>query len=192
MKNKLLIVMLIFVMLTLAACSLPGVAALTKSRPQKGATAAGCPEVTAGMELLRNEEHGYCLLYPSGYSVERPNPDETVLVVGSLLNVSEPRVYIKLSDAAGRTAVQAADERVADFPGFEIKRSNATIAGQEAVVLDGVPGQDINRQIMIVRNGRLYQLMFVPASEDAGEVYARMEQLYQKVVDSLSFCDKER
>ena len=72
------------------------------------------------------------------------------------------------------------------------KRSNATIAGQEAVVLDGVPGQDINRQIMIVRNGRLYQLTFVPASEDAGEVYARMEQLYQKVVDSLNFYDKER
>ena len=192
MKNKLLIVILIFVMLTLAACSLPGVAALTKSRPQKGATAVGCSEVMAGMELLRNEEHGYCLLYPSGYSVERPNPDETVLVVGSLLNVSEPRVYIKVSEAAGRTAAQAADDRVADFPGFEIKRSNATIAGQEAVVLDGVPGQDINRQIMIVRNGRLYQLTFVPASEDAGEVYVRMEQLYQKVVDSLNFCDKER
>jgi hypothetical protein len=185
------LVVLALVAVALAACSLPGVAAIDKSGPQKDDTAAVCPEAVAGAELLRVEEHGYCLLYPSGYSVERPNPEETALVVGSLLDVSNPRAYIKVTDAGGRTTDQAADAIVTDFPGFEIVRSSATIGGESAVVLDGVPGQDISRQVVIVRQDRLYHLTFVPASEDAGEVSTRMEEFYQLVVDSLNFLEKE-
>jgi hypothetical protein len=191
MKNRLLLVILDLVVVALAACSLPGIAAGIQSGPQEKDAAAVCPEPTAGTELLRVEEHGYCLLYPSGYSVERPNPEETVLVVGSLLNVSNPRVYIEVDDADGCTTEQAADTIVADFPGLEIQRGSATIDGQDAVVLDGVPGQDISRQVVIVRADRLYHLTFVPASEDAGEVYTRMEELYQMIVDSLTFLEKE-
>ena len=191
MRNKLLLVVLALVVVALAACSLPGVTAIDKSGPQKKDAAAVCPEAAAGAELLRVEEHGYCLLYPSGYSVERPNPEETALVVGSLLDVSHPRAYIKVGDADGRTTDQAADAIVADFPGFEIARSSATIGGESAIVLDGVPGQDISRQVVIVRDGRLYHLTFVPASEDAGEVYTQMEELYQMLVDSLNFLEKE-
>ena len=123
--RKLLVVILALVAIALVACSLPGVAAMPGS--QEEGAAAVCPEATAGTELLKVEEHGYCLLYPSGYSVERPNPEETALVVGSLLDVSNPRVYIQVSAAEGRTAEQAADVIVADFPGFEIVRSDATI-----------------------------------------------------------------
>jgi len=75
----------------------------------------------------------------------------------------------------------------ADFPGFEIVRSSATIGGQDAIVLDGVPGQDISRQVVVACEDRLYRLTFVPASEDAGEIYTRMEQFYQMVLDSMSF-----
>jgi hypothetical protein len=187
MRSKLFVLGLSVVAIALAACSLPGVGATDKPGSQTGDTAAICPEAASGTELLRVEEHGYCLLYPSGYSIERPNPEETALVVGSLLDVSNPRLYIKVTDAEGRTLEQAADAVVADFPGFEIARSSATIGGQDAIVLDGVPGQDISRQIVIVRDGRMYRLTFVPASEDAGEVYTRMEQFYQMVLDSLSF-----
>jgi NAD(P)-dependent dehydrogenase (short-subunit alcohol dehydrogenase family) len=186
-RNKLLVVILALVATVLAACSLPDVAASVKSASQRDAPAAVCPEPAAGTELLKVEEHGYCLLYPIGYSIERPNPEETVLVVGSLLDVSNPRVYIKVNNADGRTVEQAADAVVADFPGFEIVRSSAAIGGQAAIVLDGVPGQDMSRQIVVVRNDRLYRLTFVPASEDAGEVYTRMEQFYQIVLDSMSF-----
>jgi hypothetical protein len=170
----------------LVACSLQGGLPGIQSWLRKGQVVV-CPPTTEDTELLIVKEHTYCLLYPSGYTVERPNPEETVLVVGSLLNVSEPRLYIKVSDANGRTLQQAADAVVADFPGFEIVRSSATIGGQEAVVLDGVPGQDISRQVLTVYAGRLYQFTFVPANQDAGEVYARMQELYTTVADSLVF-----
>ena len=104
------------------------------------------------------DEHGYCLLYPSGYSIERPTPEEMVLVVGSLLDVSNPRVYVKVSDAGGQTTEQAASAIVADFPGFDIGQGEATIGGSNAVVLDGVPGQDVSRQVVVVRGNRLYQI----------------------------------
>lgn len=182
MKHKLLVVVvvLVLVVVAVAACSFPR------------AAAAVCPEATDGTEALTIEEHGYCLLYPSGYSVERPSPDETVLVVGSLLNVSEPRVYIEVSDAKGRSVESAGDTIVANYPGFEIKRRNARIGNQDAVVLDGVPGQDISRQALIVHRGRLYQLTFVPANQDDSEVYAQMDELYQTVIGSLRFSQRGR
>lgn len=123
---------------------------------------AACPEAAADTYLLRDPQHGYCLLYPTGHKVERPNVDEVTLVVGSLLNVTEPRVGITVSDAAGRTAATYADEIVAGFEGFEIARSETTVAGEPAVVLDDVPGQDINRQIIFTHDDRLFHFYFSP------------------------------
>jgi hypothetical protein len=190
--KKFLLAVLTLVAVALAACSVPGLAATNRSGLQEGEGATACPEPAAGTKLLRLDEHGYCLLYPDEYSVERPNPEESALVVGSLLDVSNPRVYIKVTDGGGRTAGDAAQATIADFPGFDIVRSDRTIGGQDAVVLNGVPGQDISRQVIVVRDDALYHLTFVPASEDAGEVYARMEEVYKMVVDSLNFFKRER
>jgi hypothetical protein len=164
---------------------------LAPSSPgETAATSSGaCPEPAAGTQLLENEEHGYCLLYPTGYQVEQPNEDETILVVGSLMNVEDPRVHIEVSEAGDRTAEEAADQVEADYavPGLEVERSSATVGGEEAIVLDNLSGQDINRRVVFVHAGRLYDLMFAPASEDAGQVYQRMEELYDMVINSFTF-----
>jgi hypothetical protein len=112
-----------------------------------------------------------------------------VLVVGSLLNVEQPRAYIEVQDAAGRSAEQVADELTTDFDPvlFNIQRSSTTIGGEQAVVLDNMPGQDINRQVVFVHSGRVYKLTFAPASADYGEIYARMESLYTVVINSFKF-----
>ena len=189
MRNRKFWFTLCIAALVLAACSPQVGAAGRRSRLEQD-SAAVCPDKTEGTELLRAEEHAYCLLYPTGYTVERPNPEEIVLVVGSLLNVSEPRLYIQVSEAGGRTLQQAADAVVADHVGFEIERSSATIGGQDAVVLDGVPGQDISQLVLIVYAGRLYQLTFVPASQDAGEAYARMQEFYATATGSIVFLQR--
>lgn len=124
--------------------------------------AAECPLATDNTYLLRNPQHGYCLLYPTTHKVERPNADEVNLVVGSLLNSSDPRANIRVMEAGSRSAETFADELIASFEGFEIDRSETTVAGQPAVVLDNVPGQDINRQIVFTVENRLYHILFVP------------------------------
>ena len=149
--------------------------------------AEGCPNATTGTQLLTNEQHGYCLLYPTGYDVQHPNEHETVLFVGSLLNVEQPRAYIKVQEAGGRTTAQVADELTAAFAGFDIKRTNVTIGGEAAVVLDNMPGQDTNRQVVIAYDDCLYMLTFVPASEDYGELYTQMETLYTVIINSFNF-----
>ncbi len=123
---------------------------------------AACPTATEDSYLLRDPRHGFCLLYPASHKVERPNPDEVTIVVGSLLNVTEPRVGITVTDAGGRTAQNLADEIIAGFEGFEITQSETTVAGEPAIVLDDVPGQDINRQVIFSHGDQLFHLFFSP------------------------------
>lgn len=145
---------------------------------------SACPAATDDTYLLRNPQHGYCLLYPTTHKVERPNPDEVNLVVGSLLNASDPRANIRVVSGDGLTAAAYADQIVADFAGFEIARSETTVAGEPAVVLDNLPGQDINRQVIFTHEGRLYHLYFIPL-DPANP--AALNDFAQGILDSLTF-----
>jgi hypothetical protein len=119
--------------LILTACGTPTPSAQTvpTKAPTMPTVAEGCPVATAGTQLLVNEVHGYYLLYPVGYSVERPNEFEIVLVVGSLLNVEQPHTYIEVQEADRRTAAQVADKLVADVEGFAIDRSSVRSAAKK-------------------------------------------------------------
>jgi hypothetical protein len=152
----------------------------------------GCPITTEDTQLLVNEVHGYCLLYPAGYQVQYPNDSEAVLFVGSLLNVEQPRASIEVQGAADRTAAQVADELVAEWSmGFSIQRTEVIVDGEQVLVLDNVPGQDMNRQVIFVHDGLLYRLTFMPQGKDYGEIHTRMEQLYATVVSSFSFLPRQ-
>jgi hypothetical protein len=150
-------------------------------------SADGCPAPVAGTELLKNSRNGYCLLYPAEYAVVRANQFQTTLLIGGILNVSDPRLDIMVEDARGRTVEEIADELQFDVvPGDDIVRTNITVAGQDAVVLDNVPGQEISRRVVLVYEDRLYHLIFMPADANLGEIYERMEALYALVIDSFS------
>jgi hypothetical protein len=139
---------------------------------------------------LRNPRHGYCLRYPDQYKVEKPNDGETILLIGGPLNATDPRVHINVQAAGGRTAAEAADQVAADFAGFDIARSTAMVAGEEAVVLDKLPGQEINRRVLFVHEDSLYDLMFMPADEAVGESFAGMQTLYQAVLDTFTLIPR--
>ncbi len=179
---KVRVALTVVIMLAVAGCGLI---------PLPRARTAACPSPDAETRSLTQEAHGYCLLYPAAYLTEQPNPDETVLFVGSLLNVEAPRAFIEVRDAAGRTAPEFAAEIIADLtggqPGWDIQQRTATIGGEPAIVLDNLPGQDINRQVVVVHGDRLYRMTFVPADPAQGEVYAAMERLYRTVTDSFRF-----
>jgi len=149
-----------------------------------------CPAAVDGAQPLVNEAHGYCLVYPAGYTVYHPSGNEVSIVVGSLMNHVEPRASIEVSEAAGRTVVQAADELIAEFNqgvGFDIKRSGAMVGGEEAIVLDNMPGQDLHRRVVVIHDGLLYWLQFTPIGVDYGEAGKRTEVLYATVIESLRF-----
>lgn len=152
------------------------------------ATGTACPAPETGTALLTYEAQGYCLLYPETHTPVEVSEAETVFVVGDLMNVAEPRVSVNVSDATGISTTDAAAQVLAVFglpdtnpPG------STTLGGEEAVVLDNMPGQDINRRVIAVHNGRLYDLTFLPIGADYGDVAQRTEELYQLVMDSFIF-----
>jgi hypothetical protein len=163
-------------------------------RGQPGAPAdlnASCLPATETTQRLFNTDGHYCLSYPAEYKVEKPNRNETILVIGGLLDAASPRLHIKVSDAAGATADSTADHIVKDFEGFTLERSTTTVGGEPAVVLDRVPGQDINRRVIFVHEGLLYELYIAPADATLGEVYERMEALQAQVLGSFAFLPRD-
>lgn len=149
------------------------------------ATAGQCPEARDNLATVRDFNRGFCLLVPASYTVFDTDPTGIVIAKESLLNVTDPRLAIVVSAAEGRTAEPVADPLVAEMAGFEIKRSSAEIAGQPAVILDNVPGQDLNRRVLIVHNDRLYDLTFSPLDN------AEIEAFYQTIIADLLLIDPE-
>jgi len=130
---------------------------------------------------------GYCLLYPDNLYVVEPFDTEVCLVpeLPSMMCHSN-RMQIEVSDAAGMSASELADQAIAQAQ-IEIARSTTMLAGEEAVVLDGVPAQDLLRDVFIVHEDRLYKLRFVlPDPSDISAV-DRFSVLYSTVIDSFTF-----
>ena len=100
-------------------------------------------------------------------------------------------VYVQVQDAAGKTAAQFVDEQVVALgEGFNISISEVTVDGEQAVVVDGLPGQDSNRQVFVVHNERLYDLVFMPWFPNAAEP-TPLEHLYATVMDTFHFLPQE-
>jgi hypothetical protein len=171
------------IMLAVAGCGLI-------SRPVVSGP-GDCPAPAADTQLLKSEEHRYCLLYPVGYATEQPNPQETIISSGSLLDVQNPRATIVVRDANGRAASEIAGGIVAEvnasLPSWSVKQSTTEIGGETAIVLDDLPGQDIGRQVVLVHNNQVYTLTFVPAGPVRTSPVQQMEQLYEAVVYSFRF-----
>ena len=151
------------------------------------APSSACPESTIDTELLTDTENGYCLLYPTKYSTEVPgyiviNPASAP---GDTLG--DAWASIETEPAAGRSAAQAAEAQVsAAGQGFNITRSEAKVGGEQATVVDGLPGPDPWRKVFVVHADRLYTLTFLPWGSSP-EAQPALEALYAMVMDSLRF-----
>jgi hypothetical protein len=147
------------------------------------AALANCPAERDGTQRVVDARRGFCLLIPAAYTVFNTNPNEIVIAKGSLLNVTEPRLSVTVTGAGARTPEQAADDMAASMPGFDLKRSTVDIDGQEAVVLDNVPGQDLTRHVLFVHNGRLFDLTFSPADHE------QLEAFYHLTADNFKLLE---
>jgi hypothetical protein len=149
-----------------------------------------CPTPAPGTELLTDIEDGYCLLYPDTASAAIPN-----YVVINPVNApgdmpGDAWVSIEVEKALGQTADQVASVQIASAgPGLNISRFTVPVGNEQAVVVDGLPGQDSNRTMYVVHGDRLYTLAFAPwqpSPEGAGQP-TPLEDLYTVIVQSLHF-----
>lgn len=150
---------------------------------------AACPVPDGDRQLLVMAEDGYCLLYPAAYVAEQTAPGNTSVVLGSLMNHVDPRVGIEVTDGAGRTLTAIGDQLMAGYAsGFDVLRGTTKVGGEDALVLDNLPGQDFNRRVAVLHNGRLYSFFFTPLGE-TDEARAAMAAFYRGILNSFTFLE---
>jgi hypothetical protein len=164
--------------------------------------AAVCPEPTADTQLYVDEVNGFCLLYPSSFTLQT-NPDApsayvdalfqgATVVEGGMESVSatlQVNVIARPGVAAGMTAAEYADQVAFDQSLVldAITREEITVAGDlPAVVLRGQPGMLPSRSLYVVANDTLYEVLGLPDSFD-GEVIPDVELAWTTMLDSLTF-----
>ncbi len=152
----------------------------TAPAPQPGTLTPG----GTGLETVSLGALDFCFSYPKGYTLLPYG--ESVEVVGPQSGtVPEPgMMWIDVSNAQGRTAEGAADEELSYIAGLNPSRYTVMLDGEEALVLDGMPGQNLVRRVYIVHAGRLIIPTFSPYGSDNAFANDQMEALYAAVTSS--------
>jgi hypothetical protein len=146
-------------------------------------TTAAEPTVETAAIPVTNMQMDFCFAYPEGYTLVAN--DELVEVTGPYSGSGpEPGlVWVNAIDAQSCTAQDFANEEVA-VAGLNPPRSTVMLGGEEALVLDGMPGQDALRKVYIVHGSMLYTLNFSPYRSENVTANAQMETLYTSVTSS--------
>jgi|WetSurMetagenome_2_1015567.scaffolds.fasta_scaffold42076_2 hypothetical protein len=141
---------------------------------------------TATMEIFSSDQLGLCFSYPRGYTQLPYN--ETVEIIAPEIPGSGLRVlfWLEISDAYNRSAEKIADQEIT-LAGVDVDRWTVKLDGEEAVVLDGMPGQDLQRRVYVVHQHNLYVLAFMPTQSENKAANDEMEILYAAVTNSWTW-----
>jgi hypothetical protein len=163
--------------------------ATTATGDAVGDLPAVCATPAANQQLLVQESQGYCLLYPATHTVTETVPGSVEIVVDSIMNHVDPRASIAVEAAQGRTVDAVAAQALADY-GLPAGMNNPqpiTVAGESAIMIDNLPGQDLNRRLFVIHGDQLYSFFFAPIGEEGTAVREQAEVLYTTIVDSFRF-----
>jgi len=154
--------------------------------PLPGADAMVRAAAVPGPAVI-SEPLDFCFNYPEGFS--QIGSDESVEVIGPYSG-SGPQpglMWMEVAEAQGRGAEEVANGEVDAVGGLNPPRYRVQLGGEEALVLDGMPGQDAVRKVYIVHGDRLYTLTFSPYRSDNLTANDQMEALYAAVTSSWAW-----
>lgn len=140
-----------------------------------------------GIQPYKDETHGYSLYLPKVYGVT-PQTDSQVAIFPQ--GEGNPGgAWISVEPANGGTAEQIVEAVKNDLgPGFNVSIGTVLdIEGAQALIVNGLPGQDPNRQLFMVHGDRLYHIIFTPDDPIAADAYRQMEDLYAMIVNTFHF-----
>jgi hypothetical protein len=152
------------------------------------------PEKTPVQSILNEQmvsfssiSPSFCFSYPQGYTLL---PDaETVEIVAPELSSTDLRglFWLETSEAYDRTAEVIANQELTTA-GVNVDQWSMTVGGEPAVVLDGMPGQDLQRRVYIVHQGTLYILAFMPTLSENDAANSQVEALYNAITSSWAWA----
>lgn len=149
-----------------------------------------CPQDAQGMQFFADEANGFCLLVPDGFTITRPDDSEVAAFAGTpgAASGSTPLGYIIVGDAQGKTAAEIAAPVIdqAKGLGMKVEPTDITLGGEQAVMVDNLPGQDVTRKVFVVHGGTKYELSFTPSDPNL-DTYPAVKSLYDAVIGSFAF-----
>jgi hypothetical protein len=177
--------------LVLAACGTGRLVAPpegpTSPPPFTDATSASA--AVPSLQQYSNPDFGYSLSYPADDLLQSSFPHTVVFLAPASTPGHRERAWLTVQSTSEQNAewfANQAKQANANL-GIEITSSVQVLDGEQAYVLGGLSGQDLNRQVFIVHDGALYHLTFVPDDPARGEEYQQMEALYTAIIGSLRF-----
>ncbi len=138
-------------------------------------------------ELFSSDQLGLCFSYPQGYT-QIPNTDTVEIAAPDLAGTDMKGLFwLEISDSYNRTAEEIAAQDTTYATGVDVGRWTVTLGGEQAVVLDGMPGQDLQRRVYVVHQQTLYVLAFMPTRTENKAAFNQMESLYTAVTNSWAW-----
>lgn len=207
MKNKSLFTLMMIILLTLAACNPDGGTELTaETAANQGDAAAvqtetetvsdkisvaNCPAAAPGTHQLIDAAQGICFLYPDSYDVFQGEDGSLTLYVRSLLNTEAPLAVVRLEALNGRAIQEIIPDYPSDAELATMSFLTIELGGEQATVLDNLPGQDVNRRVIALHDGRLVDMMVARIGDEYGAVGEQAEALYQMMTETFQFIGIE-
>lgn len=184
--------LLFFTLLNLAACNAvgsvePEIEPTGQTDVETEAPMAACVEAEAGTRQLIDATHGICLHYPENYEVFANDDGGFTLYVDSLLNTEAPIASITFEQANGRPVEEFLSQYMPDVDFSAVRLQTVDLGGETGLILDNLPGQDINRRVIAIHDGLVINMMVARIGEEYGEVGQQAEALYQTVTESFQF-----
>jgi len=138
-------------------------------------------------ESFSSDQLGLCFSYPQGYT-QIPYSDAVEIAAPDLPDTNVKGLFwLEISDSNDRTAEEITDQDLTDLAGMDIGRWTVMLDDEEAVVLDGMPGQELQRRVYVVHEQTLYVLAFWPARSENKAAADQMESLYATITDSWAW-----
>jgi hypothetical protein len=140
---------------------------------------------TAVAELFTSDRLGICFSYPEGYTQIPYNDAVEIVAPGPIPGSDEIGLFwLEVSDSQNRSAEDVADQELSYVAGLNPGRWTVTLGGEQALVMDGMPGQNLVRRLYIVHQQSLYILTFSPTHSENKAAGEQMEALYAAITNS--------
>ena len=186
--------LLVAVLLGLAACSRPP---LMSSDPDVKAAVEDGKDLGQSLVPYRSEELGLALDYLPGWRVVDSPQGVTFRGPPHGSGPEPPEAWLSINvrpAPADASLDQVVEAQLARYPDLasQIRRSEITLGGEPAAVLDGMPGRHTNRQIYVLHDDKLYEIIVTPIDDpNFADLQPEAEAIWQAVVDSWQFLPPE-
>jgi hypothetical protein len=178
-----------------ATATLPPPTSTDVPLPTPETQSNGCPVATAEATPYTNNQDGYCLLVPNGFSISQPTEgllvisgptlDESIESVQAMLSIS------RIGSSGGRTLTEITQEAWSAARGSYTQNA-VTLGGDEAIVAEGLligEAEWTIKEVIVVHEGMAYKLTFTPVDESANFAKALpdIQKLWDTVIASFTF-----